>query len=185
MAIPSVAAGLMAGHAVGSRLMGVRVVESAEHAEHAATHASSAPVAFGFLGALLLAGLAVLIRTLVKDRNGRAVSPWIFLVLPVVAWPAQEMIERLMHSEGFSLHAALDPGMLLGIAIQVPFGIAAFLVARLLFAVVLKVAASFTKRLPPLRRVRQSVRPPRLIAPAHRTRVVALRRAQRAPPQAA
>jgi len=185
VALPSVAAGLLAGHAFGSRLVGPRSVELAERTERAAAHASSVPVVLGFLGALVLVGLVVLIRVLLKGRIARSVSPLLFLVLPSLAWPVQEVLERALHAEGLGVHPFLDPGLVLGVAVQIPFGIAAFLAARLLFVVAVKVAASFARRNPRPRRRRETIRPPRLLVGSHRTRVTALRRAQRAPPLAA
>jgi hypothetical protein len=186
IALPCVAAGSVAGHAVGSRLVSPEAHDLLrETHEHAALQTPVTPVLAGFLGALLLVGLALLIRAVKEGRPARSLSPWLFLAAPIAAWPVQEAIERTVHAEGLGAHAVLDPSLVLGVALQIPFGLAAFLLARLLLRVAVAVAGVLTRRGPLPRRRVEHPPAPRVAPRAPRTRVTALGRAQRAPPLAA
>jgi hypothetical protein len=48
----------------------------------------------------------------------------------------QEFSERLLRAEAFPFHAALEPRLLLGLLLQLPFGLLALFLARLLNRVV-------------------------------------------------
>jgi hypothetical protein len=72
-------------------------------------------------------------------RGARRVGAAVFLVLPPLAWTLQELSERLLGSESAPFAGALEPSFLLGLLLQLPFGLAAYLFARVLFAVAVRV----------------------------------------------
>ena len=57
---------------------------------------------------------------------------WIFFVLPLLAFTLQEHLERLVATGMFPWWAALDPTFWRGLVLQVPVGLLAWAVARLL-----------------------------------------------------
>jgi hypothetical protein len=71
-----------------------------------------------------------------------------------------ELIERLLHVESVPFDAVLEPRFLLGLALQVPFAAAAFLLAWLLLRVGERLLRLLSKR--PLR----SLRPRAVALPA-------------------
>ncbi len=174
----------MVGHALGSRLFASPTAELvSEAATRSGQHPPMLPVILGLLGALLFGAMVLFVRCTTRGRRSRSVPSWLFVALPVAAWPVQEALERLVHAEGFGLHAALDPSLLLGMALQIPFGIAAFLLARLLLGALVKACAVLSGRAPRLRRTSTAALVSEPILGAPRTRVAALRRSQRAPPR--
>ena len=58
---------------------------------------------------------------------------------------SQELGERLLHAEAFPFQAALEPRFLLGLLLQLPFGLLALLVARALLRVVARLVRSLTR----------------------------------------
>ena len=69
-------------------------------------------------------------------RRGAELTPWLFFILPPLAFALQELSERLLRAEAFPFHAALEPRFLAGLLLQVTFGLLALLLARLLLRVV-------------------------------------------------
>jgi hypothetical protein len=58
----------------------------------------------------------------------------LFLV-PPLAFALQEHLERLVHDGSFPLAAAIEPTFLVGLALQLPFALAAYAVAAALLEV--------------------------------------------------
>src|SRR5262249_7294708 len=99
-----------------------------------------------FLGILLATALvAAGARLLFGRRRGRELSPWLFFVLPPLAFALQELSERVLRAEAFPFHAALEPRFLLGLLLQLPFGLLALLLARLLLRVVARLARALAR----------------------------------------
>ena len=57
-----------------------------------------------------------------------------FFLLPPITFALQEHAERLLHSGHLPLAAALEPTFLIGLALQLPFALAALAIARLLLS---------------------------------------------------
>ena len=70
----------------------------------------------------------------------RHVGPWAFMLLPPVAYIVTEIFERGLGTESFPFAPASEPRLLLGLALQVPFALAAYLTARLLRRVAHRIA---------------------------------------------
>jgi hypothetical protein len=113
------------------------------------------------------------------------VPGWRFAALPLVGFALQEHLERLFHDGAFPLGASLEPTFALGVALQLPFAVAALVAARALFGAarelgqaLARLAAPSQSWPPPLR----AAFPPSL---ADRPRVVAAARGygERGPPR--
>lgn len=143
LALPLMVAGSLAAHAAGYAL-GPTAHEDA-HAEAAELAAVPERASGGFGGHAvlwlgLLAGLLAVVasRALVlrlRRRDGRRLGAGCFFLLPLLAYSSQELIERLLRAESVPFDAALEPGFLLGLALQVPFAAVTFLLAWLLLRV--------------------------------------------------
>src|SRR5690242_274492 len=88
----------------------------------------------------LLAGLAVLLLGGLALRGGGAlervrVRPRLFLWLPPVAFAVQEHAERLRVGYDSPYHVWQEPTFWRGLLLQLPFGVVAYLLARLVLRV--------------------------------------------------
>lgn len=170
LALPLMTAGSLGAHAAGYALgPTTRGAAHAEAAELPAVHErastgvdSSAVLWLGLLAALLV---VVMIRALVSrlcGRDSRPVGAGSFFLLPLLAYSSQELVERLLHVESVPFDAALEPRFVLGLALQVPFAAAAFLLARLLLRAGERLVRALGTR--PSRSLRTS--PPTVPAPS-------------------
>ena len=91
-----------------------------------------APFVVGIAVGLVLLVLAFRAKAAARGGSVALPPPWGFAALPVVCFTIQEHLERFIHSGAVPIAAALEPTFLLGIALQLPFALAALLVARLL-----------------------------------------------------
>jgi hypothetical protein len=98
-------------------------------------------LALGVLGALELLGLAWTLVTAVASRRSQPVPAWAFALLPLLGFALQEFLERWLSGGSFPWWFVLQPTFRIGLLLQVPFGIAVFLVARLLLRVTERIAA--------------------------------------------
>jgi hypothetical protein len=144
-----------------------------------------APAALGFLGAVQLVAFLVVVLDRVRGRPARSVPSWAFLVIPALGFVLQEHIERFMTSGVFPWWTVLEPSFWRGLVLQVPLGLAAYLIAAILLrtasvvaeVVVARRAASFVARRRPLRARRPA---PVVVLP--RRAPLAYLAADRAPP---
>lgn len=90
-----------------------------------------APIALGFLGAIELAAIIVAVADRLRGRGVRSFPAWAFLLIPAVGFTLQEYLERSL--AGVSpWSTALGPSYWRGLVLQVPLGLIAWLIARLL-----------------------------------------------------
>jgi hypothetical protein len=97
--------------------------------------AASLADAHGYLthAPLLVAVGLVLGTTLVLARpTGRLLPAWLFGAAPLAGFAVQEHLERLLQGGGAVWATAAEPVFLLGLLLQLPFGLVAALVARTL-----------------------------------------------------
>ncbi|HEY7603285.1 MAG TPA: hypothetical protein VH760_03400 [Gaiellaceae bacterium] len=168
--LPLAAAGTLAGHTAGYALVGVSRRDALAH---------------GYLGyapqflALCVAVLALALALRVTGRLQGRPAAWPFALIPPIAFLAQELIERL--AAGLPAHAVLEPAVYVGLAVQLPIALAAFLAARVLVRVADEAAQTLA---PPrsfaLRPVPLSIAAPQPSPAAAR---LALDRLGRAPPR--
>jgi len=127
---PLMFGGLLAGHALGYGL-----AISDPHARADAL-AHSGHGYLGYAPFALAVCLGVLLATLVLqgltgfrgERRRPAMSPLIVL-LPPFAFVVQEFLERLIHAGHVPWTTAFEPAFLFGLAFQLPFALAALLLA--------------------------------------------------------
>jgi len=190
VALSLMAAGSLAAHALSSVLVGVRAesVVGTEGGTHELADRSSAGFAghsvlpLGvFVALACVAGVARLIAHL-RGRPRQGASPWLFFTLPPLAFSLQELIERLLHAEAAPFQAALEPRFLIGLALQVPLGLAALLAARLLLHVVRRIAYALTQTRPPPAPGRMRTFRPPVVCELSRIPALALGYSQRGPP---
>jgi hypothetical protein len=108
--------------------------------QHMGMHSEHGHAWLGYTPALALWGLAVVLAGLVLCvgaglRGHRPWSPplWLFAILPLVGFVVQEHVERLIGSGSIPADLVLEPTFLLGLALQLPFALAALLLTRALY----------------------------------------------------
>jgi hypothetical protein len=128
--VPLMLGGLLSGHWLGYQLAipdAHTRTDTLAHSGHG--YLGHAPLALT-TGVLVLIA-ALVFRTLAGFRGQPrrpAASPVIVLLSPA-AFVVQEHVERLIHSGEMPWTAALQPSFLLGLALQMPFALAALLLA--------------------------------------------------------
>jgi hypothetical protein len=179
VAVPMMVGGTWAAHALDYRLA---VPDPGARATLLAATGHGYEEWLPLAAAVAIAGLLIaLVRAAEQLRAGYTrPSAWPFLLLPPLSFATQEHIERLLHDGSFPWHAAAEPTFARGVALTAPFGLAAYLAAR----VILRVARALALALAPARPILLALRPaalPRAVAPA-RVRVASSARRTRGPP---
>jgi hypothetical protein len=183
VAIPLMLAGSQAGHVLAYRWMypeaHVRVRELLATGH---SYMDYAPFVLGFAGAVLLVSLLVAAADSARGRTVRALPPWAFALLPPLAFTLQEHIERWLHTGVFPWFTALGPTFLPGLLLQLPFGIAAYLVARFLLRAAERLGRALAPAPPPRTRVASPLTAPRNEPELPRRSALASQQAERGPP---
>ena len=130
--------------------------------EHA--YQEGLPMVIGLLGGLSLVLVAALVL-----RGGSLVErlrlhPAVFMALPMGGFATQEFAERLLVGYGSPWNVWLEPTSWRGLALQVPFGLLAFLAATLLLKAAVVVERVVRRRRPRAPRPTLAVSPLRLPA---------------------
>jgi hypothetical protein len=107
------------------------------------------PFALGTAAAVTLLSLLVAAGDAARGRRGRPLPAWTFAVLPLVAFTVQEHLERWLYSGVVPWHEVAAPTFLPGLALQLPFGAAAYLAARLLLRAAERVGRALAPAAPP------------------------------------
>jgi hypothetical protein len=139
------------------------------------------PLVLGAAGAVALVALLVAAVDASRGHAPRALPPWAFGLLAPAAFAIQEYLERSLHSGTFAWHTAAAPTFLPGLLAQLPLALLAWLTARLLLHAAAHAGRSLASRPP-----RYAPEPLVVLGPVTpampRTRVLALRLAERGPP---
>jgi hypothetical protein len=159
VSVPFMAMGCLAAHALAYHLV--------TNPQERHGYLAFAPLFLGLLGGLAIVGAA---------RRGRTHSPAFFALLPPLAFTVQEHAERLQL-------VVTEPAFLIGLALQLPFALAALVAARAFLGLADLVAEVFAAR-PRLRRAPALLAPAAALA-APRALLVSGRRSPRAPPAVA
>ena len=174
IAAPSMLGGVLAAHVLAYRW----TVPTSERASVLRNTGHAWEAYLPFLLAPALALLAVgLVRHTVS--RGRRPAAWPFAVLPPLAFLVQEHLERLIHDG--TPHLVLTTPVLAGVLLAVPFGLAAYAVARALLGLSEATGRALVARPPRL------VAAPALASAAHRSSAAAVvlgSRPGRGPPRA-
>jgi hypothetical protein len=91
-----------------------------------------APLVLGLGFALVAVGMVSVLVDSVRRRPVTKVGPWAFALLPVLAFAAQELLERWVALGSVPWWMLEQPTFRVGLALQLPFAALAYLVARLL-----------------------------------------------------
>jgi hypothetical protein len=124
----------------------------AEH--HMGVHAEHGHAWLGYTPALAIWGLAVLVAGLVLCvgeglRGRRPARPPVLLfgLLPPVGFAVQEHVERLISSGSVPHDLVVEPTFLVGLALQLPFALAALLLTRALYTIGFSLGLAIAGRL--------------------------------------
>jgi len=143
-----------------------------------------APATLGFFTAVQLIAFVVVVVDKARGRSVRGLPAWVFLFIPELGFVLQEHLERLVASRVFPWWTALEPSFWRGLVLQVPLGLAAYLVATVLLRTASAVAEIVVARredpVVVLRAPARSWRPAVVFLP--RLAPLASRAADRAPP---
>jgi hypothetical protein len=127
---PLMFAGLIAGHQLAYRL-----VYSDAHARADALARSGhayfgyVPLALAVSLGVLAAGLALQAAAGFRGDSRRPLASPLIVLLPPLAFVVQEFGERIVHSGQVPWTVVAQPAFLLGLAFQLPFALAALLIA--------------------------------------------------------
>jgi hypothetical protein len=177
---PILVVGLFAGHELGYRITLPNAEARAEVLEASGhSYFAYAPALLAALAALVALALGVRVRAALTGRT-HAPRSWTFALLSPLSFVLLEVSERLRSGE-LALDSLLTPEVLVGLALQLPFAIAALLVARALLRVADAVGIALRRCAEPRPLVSVPVLVPTgVVLP--RLRVVALAYGERGPP---
>jgi hypothetical protein len=128
-----------------------------------------------------------LVLAFVAERRGRAgarLGAAVFALVPLTVFPVQEHLERWLHDGAFPLTAALAPTFLIGLALQLPFALLAYVVAHGLLTATAGLARRLGRGVVVAPRTAARVRAPNTVS-LPRPAALARGYAERGPPLAA
>jgi hypothetical protein len=105
------------------------------HAEHGHAYLGYTPAIVIWLLALVLAGLVLSIWHGLRGGRPSQPSLRLFALLPPVGFVVQEHLERLLGTGGLPHDLVTEPTFLVGLALQLPFALAALVFAYAIQAV--------------------------------------------------
>jgi hypothetical protein len=111
------------------------------------------PLLLGLTGGVELAALVSIAIGSFRRRRYTPAPPWAFAVMPPLAFIFQEFFERWLAGGSLPWWMVLQPTFRVGLALQLPFALLAYVVARLLLRVADEVGTA-------LRRLVEHVRTP-------------------------
>jgi hypothetical protein len=124
---------IVAGGSLWAHELAYRVAGAGDEGAHLHGYLDRAPLA---LGILVAAALVAAVGHALGGAGGAAPDRRVFALLPPLGFTVQEHAERWLQDGGLPLTAAAEPTFLLGALLQIPFALAALLVARLLLGAV-------------------------------------------------
>jgi hypothetical protein len=135
LSLPLSAAGMLLAHQFAWQLGGH------EHAGEAAHGYLQYGAVFAALGVatLVVAATSQLIRGVAGAGVAQAPSARVFAIVPIIGFLVQEHLEHVVAERELEVTFFLTVPFLLGLALQVPFALAALLVARLILGMVASV----------------------------------------------
>ena len=129
-----------------------------EHTGHG--YLQHLPVVVGTLLGLVVVGLGLEAVRAWGHGNATAPRAWQFAALAPVGFAVQEHVERLVHGGGFPVHAWHEPTLWIGVLLQLPLSVFAWLVALVLLRTSPRIVAALIVRLRlPRNRARQTAEP--------------------------
>ena len=183
LVVPLMLAGTEVAHALAYRLVypqaevRFRVLAATGHG-----YMSWAPVLVGVAGGLVVAGLISGILDTAHRRKPRPVPAWMFGLLPLAGYAIQEFVERWLAVGGLPWWMVEQPTFRIGLALQLPFALVAFLLARVLLRVVERVGLALRAARPRLALIGGQRSWSLLAVSAVRASALATGHAERGPP---
>jgi hypothetical protein len=154
---------------------------------HADVHAYFTfwPICVATCGTIVLVSLTA--SVFARTWTSRPVSAplWLFALLPPVGFVVQEHAERLLATGALPHAAALEPTFALGLILQIPFALAAYIAARVLIALAVAVARRLRGEPHRRRSAGEPARPRPVWIAVVPISALALGYGERAPPSAA
>jgi hypothetical protein len=142
------------------------------------------PMLIGLIGATEFVGAGWVLAGSVRRSLQRPVPPWAFGLLPMIGFTLQELMERWLSGSPVPLEFALQPTFRVGLLLQLPFALVAYLVAKLLLRAASRVGRVLRGALATPRAAGTSLRWVVLEACAPRWDVLAGGHSGRGPPRA-
>jgi hypothetical protein len=137
LSLPLMVLGTQVAHVFAYRLVypgaRVRVGELLASGHGYMSMAGYLPMLLGLAFAAEAVAVGWLIVGAVRRAGHKPVPPLAFALLPVLGFTLQELFERWLTHSSFPWWMVLQPTFRLGLLLQLPFALIAFLLARLLF----------------------------------------------------
>jgi hypothetical protein len=150
VAVPLMLAGSQVAHMLAYRIVYPQAsVRLQVLVETGHSYMSALPLALGVAGSIVALSLAASVLDAARGRGVRALPPWAFALLPIAGFALQEYIERWLDWGSFPWYAAAQPTFLVGVALQIPFGVLAFVLARLLLRTARRLGRRLARVAPP------------------------------------
>jgi len=144
VALPLMVAGSQVAHVFAYRLVypqtQVRLHELLVSGHGYMGHVS---LVFAVCGAIELIAFFAAVAGSLRRGAAAPVPAWAFGLLPPLGFAVQEFLERLLFGATFPWWMVLQPTFRVGLLLQIPFGLAAYLAARLLLRVADEVGRAF------------------------------------------
>lgn len=105
------------------------------HAEHGHAWLGYTPAVAVWALALVVAGLVLCVGEGLRGQGPSRPPVRLFALLPPVAFAVQEHVERLIGSGSIPYDLVVEPTFLVGLALQLPFAVAALLLTRALYTI--------------------------------------------------
>lgn len=106
------------------------------------------PLLAGLLGGIVVTALVSEAVDASRGRPARSLPAWAFGLLPLAGFTVQEFTERWLALGGFPWWMVEQPTFRVGLVLQLPFALAAFLVARLFMRAARRVGVALQPRCP-------------------------------------
>ena len=144
--------------------------------------------ALPFVAFAVLLAAAILGRRVLASFRAEGPQPlpsWRLAALPALGFLFQEYAEQLVHDGRFAWLTALEPLVLIGVALQLALGLLAIWLVRTLLRAAEQLGSTLARRGPRSTRQPQRLRVRPFHAPEPRLPVLASQQAGRAPPAVA
>jgi hypothetical protein len=117
------------------------------HADHGHAYLGYSPAIAVWGLALLVAGLVLCVGDGLRGHRPSRPPVRLFVLVPPIGFAVQEHLERLIATGGIPHDLVLEPTFIAGIALQLPFALAALLVAHALNAIGFGIGRALARRL--------------------------------------
>ncbi len=137
LSLPLMIAGTQVAHVLAYRWVypnaHIRLIEllATGHGYMVGTH-GYLPLVLGIVGAVDLVAAGWVFAGSMRRSLQRPVPAWAFALMPLLCFTLQEFLERWLSGAPFPWWMVLQPTFRIGLALQLPFALVAFLAARLL-----------------------------------------------------